>query len=197
MSELYDPLTWENLMAGVALRFEANPRLSLDDTGDLLGPGVYALYYTGLHPAYAAISGTERPVYVGKAVPKGSRKGNVPKNVERSTALRTRLKNHRGSINDAVSLSVDDFEYRSLGIVPVWITLAERFLAERYQPVWVKLLDGFGNKVQGGRRTTGKASQWDTLHPGRGWAMTRTRQKSQQDVLAEVQAFLEAQGGTP
>ncbi|MDZ4314504.1 MAG: Eco29kI family restriction endonuclease, partial [Azonexus sp.] len=49
------------------------------DTFD--GAGIYAIYYTGTFPGYEAIAERNRdrrfnaPIYVGKAVPKGARKG--------------------------------------------------------------------------------------------------------------------------
>ena len=45
--ELYDPLTYENLMAGLALHFGEQPKVPLDGTDDVAGPGIYALFYAG------------------------------------------------------------------------------------------------------------------------------------------------------
>ena len=62
-----------------------------------IGAGVYALYYTGGFPAYAALTNrnAERyvwPIYVGKAVPDGARKGGQGDNVNPGEALYRRLK---------------------------------------------------------------------------------------------------------
>ena len=105
MTSLYDPLTWENLMAGVVVRFEQQPCVSFTEIDNADGPGVYTLFYTGPHPAYTAISGTPRPIYVGKAVPRGTRKGSMEGKGQ--YALRNRLNNHRRSIEDSINLQLD------------------------------------------------------------------------------------------
>ncbi len=192
MSELYDPLTWENLMAGLVARLEQQPRVSFTDVGDVEGPGIYALFYTGQHPAYAAITGTLRPIYVGKAVPRGTRKGSMGGPGQH--ALRDRLSNHRRSIDAAENLQADDFLCRLLAVVPVWVTLAEQFIIDHYRPIWNTEIDGFGNNPQGQYRTTGDRSWWDTLHPGRGWAAQRTPKGTEDDALALVARFFQ-QGG--
>lgn len=49
------------------------------DLSPFKGAGIYAIYYEGDFPPYAPISRkteTEIPIYVGKAVPAGARKGN-------------------------------------------------------------------------------------------------------------------------
>lgn len=102
MTKLYDPLTWENLMAGVVVRFEAQERVSFAETEEAQGPGVYALFYNGPHPPYQPISGTKRPIYVGKAVPKGARKGRTSK-PDDQFALRDRFRNHLRSIDAATT----------------------------------------------------------------------------------------------
>ena len=45
MAELYDPLTYDNLMAGLALRFRQRPQQRLATVDEVEGPGVYALFY--------------------------------------------------------------------------------------------------------------------------------------------------------
>ena len=112
-------------MAGLAARFEQVPLVKLTSIEEARGPGVYALFYDGPHPAYKPIAGTRRPIYVGKAVPKGTRKGTGAESDP--YALRNRLRLHRSSIDIAENLAVDSFRCRDLAVVPVWITLAERF----------------------------------------------------------------------
>ena len=188
MNDYYDPLSWENLMAALVVHLERQPRMGLTAIDNVRGPGVYVLFYSGLYPAYAPISGGPQPIYAGKAMPKGTRKGTVEKDTGR-TALRSRLSQHRNSIEAATNLDVNDFECRFLTVVPVWITLAEQFLIDHYGPVWNKALDGFGNNPQGKDRETGKASLWDTLHPGREWAAKRVRTRSEEEVFALVAEF--------
>lgn len=156
MTELYDPLTWENLMAGLVVRFEQQPQVSFADVDSAEGPGIYALFYTGQHPAYVPISGTPHPLYVGKAVPSGTRKGSMEG--QGQYALRNRLNNHHRSIDAANNLDLADVLCRFLAVVPVWITLAERFLIDHYRPVWNIGVDGFGNNPQGQHRTGGDRS---------------------------------------
>ena len=187
MSELYDPLTWGNLMAGLIVRFEQQPRVSFAEVGNAEGPGIYALFYTGQHPAYAAITGTPLPIYVGKAVPRGTRKGSMEGQGQH--ALRDRLSNHRRSIDAAGNLQLEDFLCRFLAVVPVWVTLTERFLIDHYRPIWTTEVDGFGNNPQGIHRTTGDRSWWDTLHPGRDWAAKRTPKGTEADALSTVAQF--------
>ena len=69
---LYDPLTYDNLMAGLVVHFEKQPKELLSGASGIEGPGVYALYYSGAHSAYELIANGETPIYVGKAVPPGS-----------------------------------------------------------------------------------------------------------------------------
>ena len=88
MTDYYDPLTWENLMAGLVAHFERQPRMSLTAVDTVRGPGIYVLFYNGTYSAYAPISGTLKPIYAGKAVPEGARKGTVKKNAGQ-TALTT------------------------------------------------------------------------------------------------------------
>ena len=108
MSGLYDPLTYDNLMAGLVVHFERRARAPLVTVIDVQGPGIYALFYDGDHDAYRQISGTSTPIYVGKAVPPGARTGTavdvtVP-------ALQHRIRQHARSLGDVDSLEVTDFE---------------------------------------------------------------------------------------
>ena len=43
-------------------------------------------------------------------------------------------------------------------------------LISRFEPLWNKLVDGFGNHDPGKGRYQQKKSAWDLLHPGRPWA---------------------------
>ena len=185
---LYDPLTYDNLMAGLVVHFERQPLARIADVTGVRGPGIYALFYNGPHEAYAPIAGTSKPIYVGKAVPPGARTGAAVD--ERAPVLQRRIREHAGSLSAAHDLAVDDFECRHLGVVPVWITLAERFLIDHYKPVWNLRLDGFGNHDPGAGRRQGEASWWDTLHPGRTWAAELRVVKTQDQARERVTQFL-------
>jgi hypothetical protein len=43
-------------------------------------------------------------------------------------------------------------------------------LIDLFNPVWNKLIDGFGNHDPGSGRYLQKRAPWDELHPGRAWA---------------------------
>ena len=176
MPELWDPLTYENLMAGTVAHFQTQPLRSLDDRDDVQGPGIYALYYTGKIPEYEPIANTEVPIYVGKAVAAGARKGGVEDIAK--PALQLRLRDHAKSITQSDNLSLGDFLFRALPIMPVWIVFAERALITRYKPVWNRCLEGFGKHDQGRNRRNTARSWWDTLHQGRPWAKIQSGQDS-------------------
>lgn len=183
--EPYDPLDYDNLAQNIVGTLMSRGLDALPPQPAFAGAGVYAIYYAGEIDWYAAISRSDRPIYVGKAVPGGRRKGAT---TTRGSAhpLHTRLGKHAQSIGQAENLAVADFRCRYLVLQPVWITLAERFLIERFSPVWNTIVDGFGNNPQGRHRTTGKRSRWDILHPGRPWAATREAAEPAEAICREI-----------
>lgn len=186
--EPYDPLTYENLMRGLTVHFENQDSHRLDgDLGRIQGAGIYALYYHGCIDAYRWISDGTSPIYVGKAVPPGSRKGDtldptVPQ-------IMRRLREHKRSIGQAENLEPSEFTFKVLSIVPVWITLAERFLIDNYRPVWNGCLEGFGDHDPGKGRHGGERSWWDTFHPGRPWAEHLREVKTKQASFERISSF--------
>jgi len=168
MPDLWDPLTYKTLMAGTVAHFETQELEPLASNVTIDGPGIYALYYKGTMTEYQTIADGRHPIYIGKAVPPGARKGGVG-NVQ-APALRNRLRDHARSIKEADNLDLRDFLFRALAIVPVWIVFAEQALIKQYRPVWNTCLEGFGKHDQGRNRATTTQSWWDTLHPGRHWA---------------------------
>jgi hypothetical protein len=169
----YNPLAKENLGESVAdalLRIAVRP---LGDASNLVGAGVYAIYYSGPFEIYAPIAARNcgghctQPIYVGKAVPKGARKGGLGFDAGTSKGLRDRLGQHATSIREASNLDLADFHYRALTVDDIWIPLGENVVIEKYQPLWNRVIDGFGNKTPGQRRATQRRSPWDVLHPGR------------------------------
>lgn len=141
-----------------------------------IGAGVYAIYYAGSFSAYGRLAEVNRdgqfrcPIYVGKAVPAGVRKGGLGLDVDHGQALYKRLSKHAESVKAARNLEVSDFHCRFLVVDDIWIPLAESMLIERFKPVWNRVLDGFGNHDPGKGRYNGMMPQWDCLHPGRAWA---------------------------
>lgn len=144
-----------------------------------LGAGVYAIYYTGQHPDYRAIAEANadakwaQPIYVGKAIPAGGRKGGLGLSGGAGKVLYGRLVEHAESIKAVEArggLKLDDFRCRYLVVDDVWIPLAEGLLIQTFQPVWNQIVDGFGNHDPGKGRYNGARPSWDVLHPGRAWA---------------------------
>ena len=191
MSSLWDPLTYDNLMAGTVAYFETQEQRPLSDVSEVEGPGIYALYYEGAMVEYQPVADGIRPIYAGKAVPKGSRTGGAELDVQHP-ALRDRLRQHVRSVEQAINLSVEEFSYRALAIVPVWIVFAEQALIKKYKPVWNSCLDGFGKHDQGRRRRATERSWWDTLHPGRSWTEGETEIKTVEETKQKTKNFWES-----
>lgn len=172
----YNPLDKMNLGRSVAEALLLRPVAPLAQTSDLVGAGVYAIYYTGQFEPYQPVAEKNRneafaqPIYVGKAVPKGARKGGLSFDAAKGRPLRDRLKQHAGSINEARNLDVGDFQFRSLVVDDIWIPLGENMMIEEFKPIWNLVIDGFGNKTPGKRRERQYRSAWDVLHPGRKFA---------------------------
>lgn len=137
-----------------------------------MGAGIYAIYYSGSYKAYGPVAeknrnnNFEQPIYVGKAVPPGARKGGFGLGSAPGPALYKRLSEHAGSIK-ATSLKIEDFCCRYLVSDDTWIPLGESLLIERFQPLWNVLIEGFGIHTPGKGRKKQVRSKWDTLHPGR------------------------------
>jgi Eco29kI restriction endonuclease len=116
-----------------------------------LGAGIYAIYYTGTFKAYRTVverkrdNKFEQPIYVGKAVPPGARKGGFGLSTAPGPALFKRLNEHKNSITATENLKIGDFFCRYLVSDDIWIPLGESLLIESFQPLWNVLIEGFGN----------------------------------------------------
>ena len=172
MAEAYDPLDYDNLARSVVDALLDREPIRLPPAEAFGGSGVYALYYRGALPFYSKIASSvsAEPIYVGKAVPSGARKGSAGVRSEAGNALYRRLRDHAKSIAQADNLDVSEFRCRFLVVVPVWITLAERFLLDHFKPVWNTVIDGFGDHDPGSGRRSMRRPRWDVVHPGRVWA---------------------------
>ena len=80
----YNPLEKENLGKSVAESLLDSNSLPLGAIEPFNGAGVYAIYYLGNFASYAPLkarnpnpSELTLPIYVGKAVPTGGRKGKI------------------------------------------------------------------------------------------------------------------------
>ena len=161
------------------------------------GAGIYAIYYTGGFPPYERISTLNRgnkfgaPIYVGRAVPKGARKGKLIKAKGEAKELYDRLKEHAELVQQAKNLAPEDFWCRYLVVEDIWIPLGERVLIEAYAPLWNRVVDGFGNHDPGTRRKDQWRSDWDVLHPGRPWTEKLGKsKKTEATIRGEIKDYL-------
>ena len=198
----FNPLHKRNLAASIAEALLESEPLPLGYVPFFEGSGIYAVYYTGPHPAYAALAEANKdgkwwaPIYVGKAIAQGGRKGveieDDDGDVPKGRALHARLREHSESIRAAsTSLSIEDFYCRFLVVDEIWIPLGENLIISQFMPVWNKLVDGFGNHDPGKGRYQGLVPRWDVLHPGRGWALKcKPRSEAPATIASEVSAYL-------
>jgi hypothetical protein len=186
----YNPLDYDNLTKNCVQELMRRGPYPLDFPEPFTGAGVYALFYTGDLDIYRPIRSPKAtwPIYVGKAVPPGARKG--AKSAGPSKALYARLREHSDSIEVGEGLELEKFLCRYLAVTPLWITMAERLLIEDFQPVWNVCIEGFGLHDPGKGRHAGQRSWWDVLHPGRPWAERLVNTRSKSDAEKRVRGFL-------
>ena len=172
----FNPLDKRHLGESVADALLDRPKGPLPPEKGFIGAGIYAIYYSGEFPAYRPLAepirnkAGERPIYVGKAVPPGARKGGFGLSIAPGPALYSRLREHARSIQETNSVRLEDFYCRYLIADDIWIPLGESLLIERFHPLWNVLIEGFGIHTPGAGRKKQVRSKWDTLHPGRALA---------------------------
>jgi hypothetical protein len=193
----FNPLDKRHLGESVGQAMLRRRVTSLGNLQAFDGAGIYAIYYTGGFPGYELISERNRnekfnaPIYVGKAVPKGARKGGDLEAVP-GKVLYDRLKQHAKSIEEAANLDIEDFCCRYLIVDDIWIPLGESLLIAKFDPLWNKLIDGFGNHDPGRGHHAGLRPRWDVLHPGRPWAdRCRSRDESAEQIIREARDYLQ------
>ena len=188
----YNPLTKKNLAASIVSRLLHQGPQKLPPR-NFVGAGVYLIYYTGDFDAYKLVSNANRngrfaqPIYVGKAVPAGARKGGKGLDTPHGNALFKRLAEHAESIAAVRNLKLSDFTCRWLVVDEVFIPLGEAMLISHYKPVWNLVVDGFGNHPPGGGRGKGRKPIWDVIHPGRRWAEKLSAAVTADGVLSLVE----------
>jgi hypothetical protein len=162
-----------------------------------LGAGVYAIYYTGGYQAYKPVAllnrnnRFEQPIYVGRAVPKGARKGGFGLGAAPGTVLYDRMREHARSIQQATNLELTDFYCRFLVVDDIWIPLGESLLIEMFAPIWNRVIDGFRIHDPGKGRGQQQKSRWDMLHPGRPFAARLPdNSRSVRDILENLASYL-------
>jgi hypothetical protein len=173
-TSIFDPANPKVVGRFIALALVAQQRYPLNEATRFYGSGIYAIYYKGKYPLYAPISGSETPIYVGQAAP-AINNARTPQ--EQGDRLSRRLGDHRKNIGLAKStLNLDDFEYRSLVIQSGWETAAEDYLIHLFHPIWnseTNIIYGLGKHGDDSKTRANKRSPWDTLHPGRPWAIAK------------------------
>ncbi|RYZ65142.1 MAG: Eco29kI family restriction endonuclease [Proteobacteria bacterium] len=150
----YNPLEKENLGKSVADSLVSQAAVPMATLARFPGAGIYAIYYSGDFDAYLPMKEWNHsnefhaPIYVGKAVPTGGRKGLISSEVSsKGCSLFNRLDEHRKSIVQSGNLSIEDFWCRFLIVDDIWIPLGESLMIQRYRPIWNSVIDGFGNLV--------------------------------------------------
>lgn len=198
MTKHFDPLDYDNLGASIARALDDRPVEPLVGLTRFDGAGIYALYYTGDHPAYAELATANEAdpgswaIYIGKAEAENARKGD-PQQVSKpmGAKLFSRIGKHRKSIDEATNLDPTHFQVRALTVAPTWVPLAEVVAIRMHVPVWNVIVDGLGNHDPGTGRYNGIRPRWDTLHPGRPWAPKLTeRLETPADIEQEVVEYL-------
>lgn len=180
---VFDPANPDAMGRLVALALVVQPKQPLEKVGRAYGSGVYAVYYHGDHPAYALISKSETPIYVGKADPITSKAITA---FEQGEKLTGRLRDHRRMIVQAVRyalahkdkkitpIRIVDFTYRRLVVATNAQLVAEQLLINLFKPVWNKetrVCWGISKHGDSAEMRGHGRSPWDVLHPGRDWAL--------------------------
>jgi hypothetical protein len=160
--------------------FTTRQMIDLPLTEPFSDAGVYSLYYFGNFENYRPLANINKnaktlkeyfPIYVGKAVPKGSRTARTKTSIEQT--LFKRLEEHATSIESALNLNLEDFKCRFAILRDNEIDLIvplESALIRQYAPLWNACISGFGIHHPGSGRYGQKKSEWDTLHTGRYFA---------------------------
>jgi len=155
--------------------FEGTPYYQLTNLPKFDGAGVYAIFLKSTdETCYKGCLPSMHPIYVGKAVPAGSRQGKA---TEVGAVLKNRLQKHLRSIEQVDNLENEDFLCRFMiikGQATEMISTMESYLIREYNPLWNSYIDGFGINAPGKGRYNQSPSEWDTLHPGRYYAKQLT-----------------------
>jgi hypothetical protein len=204
----YNPLDRVELGRSIVRALLAKRLNPLPPAQRFQGAGLYAIYYCGPLPLYAPIAQLpggegDMPIYVGRARPRGARKGLV-QSLEATTTdpvLWERLREHAESIESVEryfqsqrepgGLRLADFRCRHLVVDDFWVPLAEALLIAHYRPVWNVVVSGFGIHDPGKGRLDQKRSDWDQLHPGREFAFRLANAKrTPEDIEVRVRQHL-------
>lgn len=200
----FDPADPKVIGRVVSLALLAQPLVPLGRIISAYGSGVYAIYYSGDHPLYAGISGSETPIYVGKADPQND-DASSPR--EQGAKLTARLLEHAGTIATAAAyadrlpaglypIRLEDFLCRKLVCATNAQLVAEKHLIRTFWPVWnaeTKACWGMSKHGDAASTRANKRSPWDVVHPGRQWALDArlVDSLSPAEIKARIDATLE------
>lgn len=180
----FDPADPKAIGRMVSIALLAQPLVALSDVRPTYGSGVYAIYYRGDHPLYGGISGSETPIYVGKADPAND---DASTTREQGAKLTGRLLEHAGTITTAENYSdklpphlspikLEDFVCRRLVCATNAQLVAEKHLIRTFWPIWnqeTKACWGMSKHGDAAGTRANKRSPWDVVHPGRPWALDK------------------------
>jgi hypothetical protein len=178
----FDPSDPKIVGRMVSIALLAQPLVPLANVVPSYGSGVYAIYYRGPHPLYTGISGSETPIYVGKADPENDDASNSR---EQGDKLTTRLLEHARTIATAEAyadklppflapIRLADFLCRRLVCATNSQLVAEKHLIHTFWPIWnseTKACWGMSKHGDAAKTRANKRSPWDVVHPGRAWAL--------------------------
>lgn len=175
----------DKILVPAAKRFMSTEKYSLNEIPMFSGVGVYAIYVDSrANTIYKGVITDDYPLYVGKAVPTGSRQG---RSTTSDRQLRNRLLEHKRSIEQG-GLPVELFKCRFMvmeGIGEDLIPAMESTLIRIFHPLWNSYIDGFGIHTPGAGRFNQQPSEWDTLHPGRPWLEKLTGAPRDKALIAQ------------
>lgn len=162
------------------------------------GSGVYAIYYQGDDvPCYSPLSGSETPIYLGKAIP-ADPEAQTPE--DQGPAIWSRLREHRKSIERG-GLRPEAFTFRYAVIQSSMEGAVEDFLIRLFRPIWnkeTKVCHGIGKHGDSAATRRNRRSPWDTMHPGRPWAeATEGDQQSRAEIVATIEQHLQEHPPVP
>lgn len=178
----FDPADPKAIGRMVSIALLAQPLLPLGDVRPAYGSGVYAIYYRGDHHLYQGITGSETPIYVGKADPAND---DASTTREQGPKLTGRLMEHAGTIATAEAFAdrtphhlsvirLSDFSCRRLVCATNAQLVAEKHLIRTFWPIWnseTKACWGMSKHGDAATTRANKRSPWDVVHPGRLWAL--------------------------
>jgi predicted DNA-binding transcriptional regulator AlpA len=194
-AHIFDPSNPSYMGRFAAVALLVQPRHQLAVVEKFYGSGVYAIYYKGSFRAYELISDTETPLYAGKSDPKDK---NATSPTEQGDKLWSRINEHRKSIKSVSGqggINLEDFEVRYLVTASGFEVNAESLLIEYFKPIWnkeTKICFGIGKHGDDANTRKNKKSPWDTLHPGRKWALASEELKTPDEISADISNHLTA-----